>query len=256
MENMGVLNSPLLYRSKIKSPAMPTLEHQRVAILEDDPDKRRQWGAMVKLGGGVPHAPDEAPALSDLNDYLDRENISLMLCDHHLWDHDYASYSGAEALEQGYKHGCGGVLVTGYVPEDAERTIRQHRRWIPALLQPIDLNHKLLKEKLLLADQEVRAHNPPKERMPYRTIMTVRRIVQAGGDTIVKVMMSQWRPPAEVGFPINMLPEEFRAHATPGSMLIAQVNIEAERAEDLFFDNFELPNPDVLKKSRTLFGGI
>ena len=35
-------------------------------------------------------------------------------------------------------------------------------------------------------------------------------------------------------------------------MLIAEVNIEAARQEDLFFDNFELPDANVLKKAKTI----
>jgi hypothetical protein len=42
--------------------------------------------------------------------------------------------------------------------------------------------------------------------------------------------------------------------AKPGSLLIAQVNIDAARQEDLFFDEFELPNPDALKKAKSVLG--
>lgn len=46
--------------------------------------------------------------------------------------------------------------------------------------------------------------------------------------------------------------KRFHPAVKPGNLLIAEVNIEADRQEDLFFDTFELPNADVLKKADTI----
>jgi hypothetical protein len=67
-------------------------------------------------------------------------------------------------------------------------------------------------------------------------------------------MMSQWDSKQEVGFPLDLVPKKLQAAVKPGKLLIAEVNIEAERQEDLFFDKFELPDADVLKKAKALFG--
>ncbi len=104
-----------------------------------------------------------------------------------------------------------------------------------------------------MADKEVREHQVPIERTPHRTIMTVKRIEQRGDSKVVKVMMSQWDGTQEVGFPIDLVPKKFQAAVKPGNLLIAEVNIEAARQEDLFFDKFELPDADVLKKAKSLF---
>jgi len=53
-----------------------------------------------------------------------------------------------------------------------------------------------------------------------------------------------------VGLPLEMVPEKLKPAVAPGALLIAQVNIEATRAEDLYFDKFELPDADVLKKPK------
>ncbi len=84
--------------------------------------------------------------------------------------------------------------------------------------------------------------------------MTVQRIEPRGDTKIVKVMMAQWNATQEVGFPLTLVPKKFHAGVKPGKLLIAEVNIEAARQEDLFFDNFELPDADVLKKAKSLFG--
>jgi len=110
-----------------------------------------------------------------------------------------------------------------------------------------------LESALLSADREVRENNPPQERIPYRTIMTVQRIETLRSSKVVKVMMSQWDSAQEVGFPLDLVPKKLQAVVKPGSMLIAEVNIGAARQEDLYFDKFELPAADVLKKAKTLF---
>jgi hypothetical protein len=177
----------------------------------------------------------------------------MVICDHRLFDRNYATYTGAAAVAASYRSGRGGVLVTAWEKDDAEISIRQFRRWIPVLIHATELKRTLLEEALLQADREASQHLPARQRVPYRTIMTVISLVSTGGKQVVKVVMSQWNPSLEVGFPITMLPEGLRAAAVPGNMLIAQVNLEAERHEDLFFDSFEAPDPDVLNKSKAFF---
>ena len=83
--------------------------------------------------------------------------------------------------------------------------------------------------------------------------MTVRNIFKINGRNIVKVMLAQWNAKSEVGFPLDMVPKDMRKKVEVGKLLIAQVNIEAARSEDLFFDKFELPDPNVYKKAEKLF---
>ncbi|MEN9575247.1 MAG: hypothetical protein RL514_3102 [Verrucomicrobiota bacterium] len=84
--------------------------------------------------------------------------------------------------------------------------------------------------------------------------MTVKSVEPRGTSKVVKVMMSQWDATTEVGFPLDLVPKKLQAAVKPGNMLIAEVNIEAARQEDLYFDKFELPDADVLKKAKALFG--
>jgi hypothetical protein len=229
------------------------LRNQRIAILEDDPENRDRWAGLVTLCGAIPvPVGPPAPELMELEAFLTDENASMVMCDHRLFERNYANYFGAAAVAVSYRSGRGGVLVTSYESDDAESSIREHRRWIPALVHATTLKRDVLETAMLQADREARQHLPARERVPYRTIMTIKNVVPKGDKIIVKVLMSQWDPEVEVGFPIHMLPESMRAKASPGNMLIAQVNLEADRSEDLFFDKFELPDPDVLQKSHTI----
>lgn len=233
------------------------LANLRVAILEDDPRNRGRLSNLVTMSGGVPvPASPRAPALTEFSTYLERENVSLVVCDHRLFERgNYACYTGAAAVAASYHSGRGGVLVTAWEKEDSELSIREYRRWIPALIQATDLDRSILEKALLQADREVRGNSPIRERVPHRTIMTVQRFEQRGTEQVVKVVMSQWNTQDEVGFPMNIVPQCIRAKLAPGMLLIAQVNVEAMSAEDLFFDSFELPDSDALRKSKTLFSG-
>ncbi len=232
-----------------------TLSNRRIAILDDSPTNRERLSGMVKLCGGVP-VPIDAPApkLIGLKAYFASQHIQLVICDHHLSEKgDYAPYYGAQAVAESYRQGVGGILVTAFEKDDAELSLRRFRRHIPALIRsPEDFDRGKLQAALLQAEREVREHSPSRERIPHRTIMTIQRVNPHGSNKIVKVMMSQWDATQEVGFPLDLVPKELQAAVQPGSMLIAEVNIEAARQEDLFFDKFELPNTDVLKKAETL----
>ncbi len=233
-----------------------TLQNRRVAVFEDSDSKRDRLCSLVRLCRGVPvPAIQHAPKLNALRDYFKAEQIELLISDHRLFEHhDYATYCGAQAVAESYHLGVGGIVLTAYGRNDADSSIRRSRRWIPALLHSKELTPASLQSALLLADQEVRKHRVQRDRIPHRAIMTVQQVEQRGDTKIVKVMMSQWNAAQEVGFPLDLVPKKFQAAVKPGNMLIAEVNIEAARQEDLFFDKFELPDADVLKKAKSLFG--
>jgi CheY-like chemotaxis protein len=232
------------------------LSDRRIAIFEDNPRNRERLSDMVtRCGATALPVGGPAPKLSHLSAYLSSQRASMVVCDHHLsLQKDYAPFLGAEAVAQCYKQGIAGILVTAFETADAESSLRVFRRYIPALVRsPEDLDRSHLEAALLRADREVREKKPSRERIPHRTIMTVQRIEPRDGSQVVKVMMSQWDATQEVGFPLDLVPMEFRAGVKSGNMLIAEVNIEAARQEDLFFDKFELPHADVLKKAQALF---
>jgi hypothetical protein len=236
--------------------ASPTLQNRRIAVFEDSDIKRDRLCTLVRMCRAVPvPSVGHAPRLNGLKDYFQSERIDLLISDHRLFEHhDYATYCGAQAVAKSYRLGVGGIVLTAYGRNDADNSLRRSRRWIPALLHSKELTTDSLKEALIKADVEVREHRVPTDRTPHRTIMTVQRIEPRGDSKVVKVMMSQWDSKQEVGFPLNLVPRKFQAAVKPGNLLIAEVNIEAERQEDLYFDKFELPDADVLKKAKTLFG--
>ena len=236
--------------------AATTLANRRVAVFEDSDQRREQLCGLVKMCRGIPiPSIERAPDLSALHDYFTKERIELLVSDHRLYERrDYAAYCGAQAVAESYRHGVGGIVLTAFERNDADNSLRRSRRWIPVLLHSTELTHESLQAALLMADKEVREHQVPIERTPHRTIMTVKSIEPRGDSKVVKVVMSQWNASQEVGFPLDLVPNRFQAAVKPGKMLIAQVNIEAARQEDLFFDKFELPDANALKKAKAILG--
>ena len=93
----------------------------------------------------------------------------------------------------------------------------------------------------------------PQERRGYRAVLTVKDIVPKADEKVVKVVITQWNPTEQVGFPLSMLPASLRPRVEVGSFLLATVNTAAESTDDLFFENFELPHADDVKAVRAKF---
>ena len=239
-------------------PDMPstTLSNRRVAIFEDNPLNRERLSDMVtRCGATALPVNGPAPKLNGLKGFLKAQQANMVVCDHHLSQKkDYAPFLGAEAVAKCYQLGIAAILVTAFESTDAESSLRIFRRHIPALVRsPANFDRTHIEAALLQAEKEVHEQKPSRERVPHRVIMTVQRIEQRVSAKIVKVMMAQWNADQEVGFPLDLVPKIFHRAVKPGNLLIAQVNVEADRQEDLFFDKFELPNADVLKKANTIF---
>jgi hypothetical protein len=63
---------------------------------------------------------------------------------------------------------------------------------------------------------------------------------------MLTVFVPRWREHEAVSLPEDMVPTDIRASLKKGSVLTASVNTEADRIEDLFFEDFELtPDEDL-----------
>ena len=233
-----------------------TLSERGIAIFEDDPRNRERLSDMVtRFGATALPVTGPTPALTGLKAFLNTQRANMVVCDHHLSQKsDYAPFLGAEAVAMCNRLGITAILVTAFESADAESSLRLFRRYIPALVRsPDNFDRAHVEAALIQADREVRENKPSRERVPYRTIMTVQRVESRGESRIVKVMMAQWDSKQEVGFPLDLVPKAIHSEVKPGNMLFAEVNIDAARQEDLYFDKFEIPNADVLKSARSMF---
>jgi hypothetical protein len=222
-----------------------------VAIVDDNERMRERFADFVRAKGFEPFVFEgRLNSVSSLVSEAKRQGAVYAVCDHRLFERNYATFFGAEAVAGFYdSHLIAPLLVTGYENADSETTIRVHRRKIPSLLHSRDVTPDTIANGLNAARLETIEGLLPPEREPCPAIMSVTDLLPQTRDTLVRVIVAQWRPDAEVGFPLSMIPDAMRCHVRAGSLLRAEINVDAARAEDLYFVNFSLPNADDVKKA-------
>jgi hypothetical protein len=228
---------------------------KRIAVFEDHVDQRERLEGTIRAMGMEAIRVDHPPAFSEIPSFMKNNGITGVLSDHRLNERHYSDYLGAELVKACYGLHIGAVLLTSYTHRDANTTLRIHRRWLPCVIAPEELSNprEEIKAALERADAEARQGLLPAQREPFRAIMTVTRSETLGNRQMVKVLIGQWRPQVEVAFPLEMIPKGIRHHVKPNELLIAQVNLDAEHAEDLYFENFELPDADAYRESQAFF---
>jgi hypothetical protein len=117
--------------------------------------------------------------------------------------------------------------------------IRPYRKKIPVLLSKDEVDS----ESLLVALGQCKAEldgNVPTSRRPQRTLVRIDDVTQ----DLVVAFVPGWNPNQAVRFPRCVVPEPYRSALQPDDRFFTNVNIDAEKADDLFFENFE-PAPTV-----------
>ena len=86
--------------------------------------------------------------------------------------------------------------------------------------------------------------SPSSTKKPYRAIVRVENIKAENGSKIIEAIVSSWDPYQIVQFPLSLIPDNLQEKLERDVLLFARVNIGAQRAKDLFFEDFELvPEP-------------
>lgn len=226
-----------------------------VAIVDDDELMRERYADFVLSKNFEPLIfKNRLPSIEMLVHEAKAGGASYVVCDHRLIEKGrYATFLGAEAVARFYdSHQIAPLLVTAYETLDSEMSIRPHRRKIPMLLHRSQVTPDTLIKGLSYALEEAVERRISKERKPHSAILTITDIVAKGKDQVVRVVITQWDPHTDVGFPLSMMPPEIQIAIRPGDFLYADVNVNALRSEDLYFDNFRMPNQDDVRAAATI----
>jgi hypothetical protein len=220
-----------------------------VAIVNDDEIYQDSWGLQVAEAGYEPYIvrrPNNRPfhSIEELADEVEHHAVFAVF-DHRLAPKNFAQFTGAAAVATLYdRHRIAPLLVTTWEKQDAETSIRLHRKKVPVLLSAQDFDDpETIRECLTACAHEVREHQIPLERRAWRTAVQI----EARDDRIhlVDVLIPGWNPDVKVTFPLELIEPKLRDLAVPGRVFFAMVNTGAARDEDLFLSDFELaPEPD------------
>jgi hypothetical protein len=212
-----------------------------------------QWSptGRVAEAGYEPYIvrrPDNHPfrSIEELADKIEQHAVFAVF-DHRLAPKNFAQFTGAATIAALYdRHRIAPLLVTTWEKQDAETTIRLHRKKVPVLLSAKDFDDpKIICECLTSCAREVWDRQIPLERRAWRTAVQIEDRDDEARIKVVDALIPGWNPEAKVTFPLDVIEPELREFAVPGRVFFALVNTGAERDEDLFFSDFELaPEPD------------
>jgi hypothetical protein len=227
----------------------PSFAPLSVAIVNDDEIYQDSWGLQVAEAGYEPYivrrpAHRRFLSVDELVNEVE-QHAAFAVFDHRLAPKDFAQFTGAAAIAALYdRHQTAPLLVTTWEKQDAETTIRLHRKKVPVLLSAQDFDDpEMIRQSLAACAKEVRDYQVPLERRAWRTAVKIEDRDDRIG--VVDALVPGWNPEVKVTFPLELIDPKLRHCAVPSTVFFALVNTGAERDEDLFFSDFELaPEPD------------
>lgn len=221
---------------------------EKVAVVDDDQTEAQLMSEIVQEAGFLP-VPVLATERTDRFDNpsvlaaVIQDRAEAAVCDHRLRPLGYASFDGAQLVAELLVRKIPAVLVTTYLDIDADVSIRRWRDKIPVLLSRDEADPEHIREGLEACLSEI-AGAVLAGRRPRRALIRVVDVTQESSETVVDAIVPQWNPNKGVRFPVTLLPRELHSEVAPGIRLLADVNIGARKAEELFFGNFDLaPEP-------------
>ncbi len=222
-----------------------------VAIVNDDERDRDGWSDQVAEAGYEPYIvrrPGNRPfrSMEELEHEIE-QHAAFAVFDHRLAPKGLAQFTGAAMIALLYdRHRIAPLLVTTWEKQDADTTIRLHRKKVPVLVSAQDFDDPgIIREHFVACAKEVREGQVPLERRPWRTAVQIEDRDDESRIKVVDGLIPGWNPEAKVRFPLDLIKPELRDFAVPGRVFFALVNTGAERDEDLFLSDFELaPEPD------------
>jgi hypothetical protein len=225
---------------------VPAPPRRRVAVADDSPTYRRQKCQLVQLAG-FEAVPLQATyhTVPEMISEIRRLNATALVCDHKLSEGNYAGFQGAEAVAAMYGTDIAALLVTDYLDSDLP-SITRYRSKVPVLIRGNEMRPALIVRGVSAWEEEVVRHEIPPQRRPRRAVVMVDDVTTGQQCKMLTVFVPRWRERDALRVSDDLLPETIRAQVRSGLVLTASINTEAERREDLFFEDFELtPDEDL-----------
>ncbi|WP_225896126.1 hypothetical protein [Dendronalium phyllosphericum] len=223
----------------------PVLNDRRIAIIDDDKNLAELTAWEVEEAGYEPFLLDNKHFLK-VNDLVSviRENSQGAVCDHRLMNSGFANFYGAELVANLYDLKFPSLLITQFTQMDTAFSIRKWRHKIPVLLSRDEANASSIAKGIEDCTLEL-SGKVPSTRKPRRTIVRIANIDEESNERVIDAFIPSWNPYTAVRFPASLIPENIRVALKPNMRLFAHVNTGAEKADDLYFEKFELaPEPD------------
>jgi hypothetical protein len=213
-----------------------------ISIIDDDPAAREVYELPIEDLDVSPYIEERGP-MHDVEAFVNEtiKRSQAVFCDYHLKVKNYSAFNGAELVAAYYRNHIPAVLCTKW--EDAMLDeIRDYRRYIPSLLRPAEVNPDAIYESLKICINELNGKFLS-TRKPWRTLVRIEEVVADENDqhSLVFVVVPGWGPERVVRLRFGSIPVRLRDSIRTGVRLFVHANIGAERLEDLYFNDWELP---------------
>ena len=208
---------------------------KNVLVVDDNPSVRESYAfALEELNlqvifetGPLRHLPAAVRTL--------RRKADALVCDYHLKKRNYSRFNGDLFVAESYKRGVPGLLCTTY--NDFDITVmRTNRRFIPGLVIAGDLNPDSITKAFTRCIDEHNGKFDP-SRKPWRTLVRIEEVFPHGD--YCYVVIPGWNAEQKIRLLSNDLPPRLRHTVKAGTRLHAQVNIGAQRPEEIYLDGWE-----------------
>ena len=180
--------------------------------------------------------------IDDLAEFIKKHSASSQaaICDQNLTVAGYSKFDGAEIVVNWYQHKFPVILCTKYEQEIAIK-LRKFREFIPALLDPDELNPESIQKNLEICINEFNGKILP-SREVWNALIRVENIDREtnSNNPDLNVVIPSWQPQKGIRLMMRDLPHDIASQVREGTRLSARANIGAERHEDLFFKDWKL----------------
>jgi len=220
-------------------------EIRRVAVVDDDPSQADVMSELIRDAGYEPIII-LGPRFDRVEDLVDkvRESADAAVCDHRLQPRGFAGFYGAEAVAALIGLSVPSLLITQFIDIDADVSIRLWRHLVPVLLSRDEADPDRIVQGLNECIREAHGEHLSTRR-PWRALVQVDATNEESGKRVIDAHVPSWNPHQAVRFPAALIPQNLQPNLIPGSCFFAKVNIGADRAEDLYFFDFEsAPEPE------------
>ena len=219
-----------------------------VAIIDDDPDAAcitrmavedaDQEAFLVDTDAELQAAPSER-GIQLMFERI-RDKASVVVCDHRLRLGGFAMFEGAEFVAHAINNDLPAILISQFIDQDYDVSIRYWRAHLPSVISRDNFRAQTFSQALELCQSELSGIYTP-ERRKHRVLVRVADIRTKGDQPVVDAIVPSWSTSTAVRFPLSIVPFDLRQNLKTGDRIIANVNVGADRAEDLFFSDIETP---------------
>jgi hypothetical protein len=219
-----------------------------VAIIDDSPSDAKVTQMTVEDAELTPWLVEHDPMIQHLSKETAIKRIAKRIlagaeaavCDHRLRHGGFAPFDGAELAAFLIRKSLPAILISQFVDQDYDVSIRRWRAMLPSVLSRDEFQVDTFKAALDVCRKEIQGIFTPQRRR-HRVLIRVVDIQNEANQRVVDAIIPSWSRQTAVRFPFVIVPARLHERLVIGGYLIAQVNLGANRSEDLFFDKFEKP---------------